>query len=149
MRSAIELIVAPNNKLTRRVYNITAFSATPSQVYESIKKFIPEVQAQYEPDFREEIALSWPNSVDDSFARRDWGWQHAYDLVSIRSRLSNSSFSVCVSPKFRMKREADAMPTLLCAPQTQDDITKDILDSLAAERMANMKRFRERLASRG
>jgi len=110
LRSAIELIVAPNNKLTRRVYNITAFSATPSQVYESIKKFIPEVQAQYEPDFREEIALSWPNSVDDSFARRDWGWQHAYDL---------------------------------------DDITKDILDSLAAERMANMKRFRERLASRG
>ena len=48
-----------------------------------------------------------------------------------------------------MKREADAMPTLLCNPQTQDDITKDILDSLAAERMANMKRFRERLASRG
>ena len=41
------------------------------------------------------------------------------------------------------------MPTLLCTPQTQDDITKDILDSLAAERMANMKRCRERLASRG
>ena len=106
LRSAIELIIAPSSSLTRRIYNITACSATPKDVYESIRKFIPEIEAHYEPDYREEIALSWPNSVDDSYARRDWGWNHQYNL---------------------------------------DDITKDILDTLAAEKLANLARIQERL----
>lgn len=70
LRSSIEFIQAKSECLSRRVYNVTAVSATPRQVFESIKKFIPECEMEYAPDFREDIALSWPNSLDDSFARR-------------------------------------------------------------------------------
>ena len=90
LRSAIELIVAPREKLSRRVYNVTAFSTTPKEVYESICKFIPECKVEYEPDYREDIALSWPNSVDDSYARRDWGWEHGFSLDDITTDIFNS-----------------------------------------------------------
>ena len=80
LRSTTEFIMAPKECLSRRVYNVTAFSATPEQVYESILKFIPDCKVSYEPDYREDIALTWPNSIDDHLARRDWKWQHAYGL---------------------------------------------------------------------
>ena len=46
----------------------------------SIKKYIPEFEISYEPDFRQEIADTWPNSVDDSAAREEWGWKPSFDL---------------------------------------------------------------------
>ncbi|RFN59055.1 NAD-dependent epimerase/dehydratase family protein [Marixanthomonas ophiurae] len=61
-------------------YNLSAMSFNPEDVTASIKKHIPEFTISYEPDFRQEIADSWPSSIDDSKAREDWGWQHKYSL---------------------------------------------------------------------
>ena len=46
----------------------------------AVKKYVPELEVAYEPDHRQAIADSWPSSVDDSEARKDWGWKHEYDL---------------------------------------------------------------------
>ncbi len=64
----------------RSSYNVTAMSFTPKDIYKSIKKYIPDFNISYEPDFRQEIADSWPKSIDDSAARTDWGWEPTYDL---------------------------------------------------------------------
>ena len=55
-------------------------SFTPKQIAAEIKKHIPEFKISYNPDFRQKIADSWPASIDDSEARKDWGWKHEYDL---------------------------------------------------------------------
>jgi threonine 3-dehydrogenase len=75
-----ELILADNRKLTQRVYNIGAVSFTPRDVTASIRKLMPSLEVTYKPDFRQAIADTWPRSIDDSHARRDWGWQHSFDL---------------------------------------------------------------------
>lgn len=61
-------------------YNLGAFSFSPSQLAEAIKKRIPEFTIAYKPDSRQEIANTWPESIDDSEARKDWGWQPKIDL---------------------------------------------------------------------
>jgi len=78
--ATITLLNAPNEQLKQRTYNVTGFSFTPAQVFESIKKEIPEFTIKYEPDFRQKIADSWPRSLDDSCARRDWGWNPKFNL---------------------------------------------------------------------
>jgi len=64
----------------RSSYNLSAMNFTPKDIAESIKKVKPGFEISYEPDFRQEIADSWPSSIDDSEARKDWGWKHEYDL---------------------------------------------------------------------
>ena len=64
----------------RSSYNLAGISFTPEQLAAEIKKHIPEFTIDYKPDFRQEIADSWPDSIDDSCARKDWGWQHDYSL---------------------------------------------------------------------
>jgi nucleoside-diphosphate-sugar epimerase len=55
-------------------------SFTPKEIFESIKKHIPEFEIEYQPDFRQQIADSWPDSIDDSKAKEDWGWQPDFTL---------------------------------------------------------------------
>lgn len=64
----------------RSSYNLAAMSFTPSGIAESIKGHIPDFEIGYHPDFRQDIADSWPSSIDDSQARKDWGWQAQFDL---------------------------------------------------------------------
>lgn len=64
----------------RSSYNLSAMNFTPKDIAESIKKVKPGFEISYEPDFRQEIADSWPSSIDDAEARKDWGWKHEYDL---------------------------------------------------------------------
>ncbi|SDZ78767.1 NAD-dependent epimerase/dehydratase family protein [Bizionia paragorgiae] len=71
---------APEKIKIRSSYNLAAMSFTPVEIAESIKKHIPEFTISYSPDFRQEIADSWPKSIDDSSAREDWNWNHSYDL---------------------------------------------------------------------
>lgn len=71
--------VSENIKV-RSSYNLGAMSFTPDEITQSIKKQIPEFKISYEPDFRQAIADSWPNSVDDSNAQNDWGWKAQFDL---------------------------------------------------------------------
>ena len=67
----------------RSSYNLAAISFTPVEIAAEIKKHIPDFEITYKPDFRQQIADSWPASIDDSAARKDWSWQHKFDLPSI------------------------------------------------------------------
>lgn len=81
IKATIDLMHAPKEKVKiRSSYNLAAISFSPKEIYESIKQHYPEFTISYSPDFRQGIADSWPDSIDDSRAREDWGWDHAYDL---------------------------------------------------------------------
>ena len=71
----------------RSSYNLAAIGFTPKQIAESIKKHIPEFEITYNPDFRQKIAASWPQSIDDSKARQDWNWNHDFDLEDITKEM--------------------------------------------------------------
>ena len=64
-------------------YNVGALSFTPKELTAAIQEHIPDFEAHYEPDERQKIADSWPDAVDDSAAREDWGWDHSYDLEAM------------------------------------------------------------------
>lgn len=81
IRATIELMEAPlENISVRTSYNLASMSFAPSELFEAIKIFCPNFEITYKPDFRQAIADSWPNSIDDSAARKDWGWKPEYDL---------------------------------------------------------------------
>ena len=67
----------------RSSYNLAAISFTPKEIADEIKTKIPAFKIKYQSDFRQAIADSWPQSIDDSRARLDWNWQHKYDLKKI------------------------------------------------------------------
>ena len=71
----------------RSSYNLSAISFTPKELAAEIIKQIPEFTISYKPDFRQKIANSWPNSIDDSSAREDWNWNHSYDLEAIANEM--------------------------------------------------------------
>jgi nucleoside-diphosphate-sugar epimerase len=84
IRATIELMEAPSEKITTRTsYNISAMSFSPEEIAGEIKKHIPEFSISYAPDYRQAIANSWPQSIDDSVARNDWGWKPEYDLAAM------------------------------------------------------------------
>lgn len=86
IKATISIMQAPAEKIKiRSSYNLSAVSFTPKEIAESIKKHIPEFTIDYAPDFRQAIADSWPASIDDSFARNDWGWQHDFDMERMTS----------------------------------------------------------------
>lgn len=81
IRATIGIMECEPRKIRERSsYNIAAMSFTPAELAQSIKGHIPDFKIKYKPDFRQAIADSWPNGIDDSRAREDWGWQHRYDL---------------------------------------------------------------------
>lgn len=81
IRATIEIMQAPaENIRIRSAYNLSAMDFTPREITEAIKQHLPDFQIHYEPDFRQKIADSWPQSIDDSHARQDWGWKHDFDL---------------------------------------------------------------------
>jgi nucleoside-diphosphate-sugar epimerase len=82
IRATIELMEAPAHHISVRTsYNVAALSFSPREIAAEIKKHIPEFMTTYTPDYRQAIANSWPQSIDDSVARSDWGWRHEYDLA--------------------------------------------------------------------
>jgi nucleoside-diphosphate-sugar epimerase len=84
IRGTIELMEAPAEKLSiRSAYNLTGCSFTPEELALEIRKHIPEFEIHYEPDFRQAIADSWPKSIDDSVAQKDWGWKPVYDIQAM------------------------------------------------------------------
>lgn len=84
IRATIELMEASSERITTRTsYNIAAMSFSPLEIAAEIKKHIPEFTIDYAPDYRQTIANSWPQSIDDSVARKDWGWKPEYDLSAM------------------------------------------------------------------
>lgn len=84
IKATIDLMEAPSEQISvRSSYNVTAFSFAPREVAEEIKKYIPDFSVTYQPDFRQKIADTWPESIDDEFAKVEWGWQPKFDLKSM------------------------------------------------------------------
>jgi nucleoside-diphosphate-sugar epimerase len=84
IKSILEIMDTPSEKISlRSSYNISGVSFTPKTLSDAIKKEMPEFTISYEPDYRDNIAKSWPSSLDDSLARKDWGWKPDYDLESM------------------------------------------------------------------
>ncbi|PKP34439.1 MAG: UDP-glucose 4-epimerase [Bacteroidetes bacterium HGW-Bacteroidetes-17] len=81
LKATIDLFQADFSKLKHHSnFNLNSMSFTVKELADSIKKYIPDFEIDYKPDFRQEIADTWPNSVDDSAARDEWGWKPSYDL---------------------------------------------------------------------
>ncbi len=81
INGTIQLAEADFGKLVHHSdFNHAAMSFTVGELADSIRKSYPDFKVKYEPDYRQEIADSWPNSIDDSAARREWGWQPEWDL---------------------------------------------------------------------
>ena len=89
--ATIDLMEAPAEKISVRTsYNVSAISFSPQEISGEIKRHIPDFTITYSPDYRQAIADSWPQSIDDSVARRDWGWKHEYDLgLMVKDMLMN------------------------------------------------------------
>lgn len=81
IRATMELMHAPAKQISVRTsYNISGMSFSPKEIAGSIQKHIPEFQLSCEPDYRQAIADSWPQSIDDTVANKDWGWKPEFDL---------------------------------------------------------------------
>ncbi|MEZ4801699.1 MAG: NAD-dependent epimerase/dehydratase family protein [Gelidibacter sp.] len=86
--ATIKLMDAPTNELSiRSSYNLAAMSFTPKEIANEIQKHIKDFTITYNPDFRQQIADSWPKSIDDSYARKDWNWKHHYDLSKMSKEM--------------------------------------------------------------
>lgn len=84
IRATLELMEADAKRISIRTsYNISGMSFSPEEISDSIKKEIPDFEIIYKPDYRQEIADSWPASIDDSVARKDWGWKEEYNLTGM------------------------------------------------------------------
>jgi nucleoside-diphosphate-sugar epimerase len=81
LRATIELMEADGHSVRLHTgYNLSAMSFSPGELASEIQKHVPNFKVSYSPDQRQQIAESWPKSIDDSAARRDWGWREEYDL---------------------------------------------------------------------
>jgi threonine 3-dehydrogenase len=81
VKGLIQLAEAPVEKLSHRVYNISAFSLSAEEFRQQVLRYFPKARIDFKPHAkRQKIVDSWPMDVDDSLARRDWGWQPDYDL---------------------------------------------------------------------
>ncbi|MCB0593560.1 MAG: NAD-dependent epimerase/dehydratase family protein [Lewinellaceae bacterium] len=86
IRATLELMEAPGETVKiRSSYNLAGTNFTPAEVAREIQKHIPEFKITYQPDFRQQIAASWPESIDDGYAREDWGWAPEFGLAEIAS----------------------------------------------------------------
>ena len=88
VKATLDLMEAPADKIKiRSSYNIASMSFSPKEIAAEIKKHIPDFTITYNPDFRQAIADSWPQSIDDSAARKDWGWQHQFGLAEMTEEI--------------------------------------------------------------
>ncbi|MFD2551638.1 NAD-dependent epimerase/dehydratase family protein [Bizionia sediminis] len=91
INATVQIMEAPAEAIKiRSSYNLAAISFTPKDMVASIKKELPDFSISYKPDFRQAIADSWPSSINDSEARKDWNWEHRFSLDAItQSMLTN------------------------------------------------------------
>ena len=84
INATLKLMEAPKESLTvRSSYNLGGMSFTPKELAAEITNEMPDFSVSYEPDFRQAIADSWPASIDDSVAKKDWGLTYDFDITSM------------------------------------------------------------------
>jgi nucleoside-diphosphate-sugar epimerase len=84
IKATVGLMEADKSSIKRHDgYNVAGMSFSAGDLTAEIKKYIPQFRCEYKPDFRQKIADSWPMSIDDSVARREWGWKPSYDLAAM------------------------------------------------------------------
>lgn len=96
IKSIVDLMKAPSESISvRSSYNVTAFSFSAGELAEAIGNYVPSFRCEFNPDFRQEIADTWPKSIDDSIARADWDWSPEYNLDDmVRDMLEHVSESL-------------------------------------------------------
>ncbi len=88
VRATMQLMAAPTSNIqVRTSYNISGMSFSPREIAESIQSHYPNFQVQYAPDFRQQIADSWPSRINDDCARNDWGWKAQFDLPKMTTEI--------------------------------------------------------------
>lgn len=88
IKATIDLMSAPKEKVkVRSSYNLSGISFSPKELAMEIKKHIPDFICSYQPDYRQKIAESWPESIDDTEAKKDWNWQPSYNLEKMTSEM--------------------------------------------------------------
>lgn len=88
IKATLQLMEAPASNITVRTsYNVSGMSFSPKEISQEIKKHIPDFEMSYKSDYRQAIADSWPQSIDDSVARKDWGWQEDYNLEKMTKEM--------------------------------------------------------------
>ena len=91
IRATVEIMQADSDKIKiRSSYNLAGISFTPKEIAEEIKKHLPDFTINYEPDYRMQIAESWPQSIDDSVANKDWNWKPEYNLSKMTNDMLNN-----------------------------------------------------------
>ena len=91
---------APQHALSRPVYNVTSFSLSAAEFRDHVRRYYPDAEITFVPDEkRQSIVESWPADLDDSAARRDWGWAPDYDVAR--------AFSEYLIPNIRQRYSAN------------------------------------------
>ena len=86
IRATLEIMDAPAEHIKlRSSYNIAGLSFSPNELAKEIKKYIPEFEIHYKSDYRQAIADSWPQNIDDSVAFKDWNWKSSVNLQEMTS----------------------------------------------------------------
>ena len=99
IRATIELMEAPaENVKIRSSYNLSGCSFTPGELAKEIQSHVPDFSIVYQPDFRQAIADSWPNSIDDSSARNDWGWKEKFGTKELVEIMINNVDVALIAP---------------------------------------------------
>jgi nucleoside-diphosphate-sugar epimerase len=84
IRATIELMDAPAEQIrVRSAYNVAGLSFSPRELAEEIRRQLPGFEIRYQPDHRQAIADTWPHSLDDTYARADWGWKARIGLQQL------------------------------------------------------------------
>lgn len=98
IKATINIMEADSKDIQIRTsYNLGAISFTPEEITNEIKKHLPNFEISYNPDFRQDIANSWPQIIDDSKARQDWNWSHDFDLASMTEEMLKNIQSKIIS----------------------------------------------------
>jgi nucleoside-diphosphate-sugar epimerase len=88
IHATLQLMEAPKESIKIRTsYNLAGMSFSPAEIHQSLQAHYPDFEIEYQPDFRQQIADSWPNSIDDSVAKEDWKWQPQFDLKAMTATI--------------------------------------------------------------
>lgn len=116
VKGSVEFIGADKSKLSRSSYNIAGFSCSPESLHKELLKYIPGFAVEYKPDFRLDIADSWPNTIDSDVSKKDWGFNPSWNFEESVKDVLKDVYRTC-KESGTIKYKSDIMNELL--PETR------------------------------